>query len=55
MVYDNEDSMKKYEYKKKLSRIERVKLPSKDWKVEKKKECRKVSKVKKIFKKENKI
>ena len=47
MVYDSEDSMKKYEPKKRLSRIEREKLPPKDRKVEKKKEGRKVSKVKK--------
>ena len=47
MVYDNEDSMKKYEPKKRLARIEREKLPPKDRKVEKKKEGRKVSKVKK--------
>ena len=47
MVYDNEDSMKKYEPKKRLARIEREKLAPKDRKVEKKKEGRKVSKVKK--------
>ena len=47
MVYDNEDSMKKYEPKKRLARIEREKLPPKDRKVEKKKEGRKVCKVKK--------
>ena len=47
MVYDNEDSMKKYEPKKRLARIEREKLAPKDRKVEKKKEGRKVCKVKK--------
>ena len=47
MVYDNEDSMKKYEPKRRLARIEREKLAPKDRKVEKKKEGRKVSKVKK--------
>ena len=47
MVYDNEDSMKKYEPKRRLARIEREKLAPKDRKVEKKKEGRKVTKVKK--------
>ena len=47
MVYDSEDSMKKYEPKKRLARIEREKLAPKDRKVEKKKEGRKVLKVKK--------
>ena len=47
MVYDNEDSMKKYEPKKRLIRLEREKLAPKDRKVEKKKEGRKVCKVKK--------
>ena len=47
MVYDNEDSMKKYEPKSRLARIEREKLAPKDRKVEKKKEGRKVCKVKK--------
>ena len=47
MVYDTEDSMKKYEPKRRLARIEREKLAPKDRKVEKKKEGRKVSKVKK--------
>ena len=47
MVYDSEDSMKKFEPKKRLARIEREKLAPKDRKVEKKKEGRKVSKVKK--------
>ena len=47
MVYDNEDSMKKYEPKKRLVRIEREKLAPKDRKADKKKEGRKVSKVKK--------
>ena len=47
MVYDNEDSMKKYEPKKRRARIEREKLAPKDRKVEKKKEGRKVCKVKK--------
>ena len=47
MVYDTEDSMKKYEPKKRLARIEREKLAPKDRKVEKKKEGRKVTKVKK--------
>ena len=47
MVYDSEDSMKKYEPKKRLARIEREKLAPKDRKVEKKKEGRKVCKVKK--------
>ena len=46
MVYDSEDSMKKYESKKRLARIEREKDP-KNKKVEKKKEGRKVLKVKK--------
>ena len=45
MVYDSEDSMKKYESAKRLARIEREKDPKK--KVEKKKEGRKVLKVKK--------
>ena len=45
MVYDSEDSMKKYESAKRLARIEREKDPKK--KVEKKKEGRKVTKVKK--------
>ena len=45
MVYDSEDSMKKYESAKRLARIEREKDKSK--KVEKKKEGRKVCKVKK--------
>ena len=47
MVYDNEDSMKKYEPKRRLARLEREKLAPKDRKVEKKKEGRKVAKVKK--------
>ena len=47
MVYDSEDAMKKYEPKKRLARIEREKLAPKDRKVEKKKEGRKVCKVKK--------
>ena len=47
MVYDTEDSMKKYEPKRRLARIEREKLAPKDRKVEKKKEGRKVTKVKK--------
>ena len=47
MIYDNEDSMKKYEPKRRLARIEREKLAPKDRKVEKKKEGRKVTKVKK--------
>ena len=47
MVYDSEDSMKKYEPKRRLLRIEREKLAPKDRKVEKKKEGRKVNKVKK--------
>ena len=47
MVYDNEDSMKKYEPKSRLARIEREKLAPKDRKVEKGKDGRKVSKVKK--------
>ena len=47
MVYDTEDSMKKYESKRRLARIEREKLAPKDRKVEKKKEGRKVTKVKK--------
>ena len=47
MVYDNEDAMKKYEPKKRLIRIEREKLAPKDRKADKKKEGRKVSKVKK--------
>ena len=47
MVYDSEDSMKKFEPKKRLARIEREKLAPKDRKVEKKKEGRKVCKVKK--------
>ena len=47
MVYDSEDSMKKFEPKKRLARIEREKLAPKDRKAEKKKEGRKVSKVKK--------
>ena len=47
MVYDSEDSMKKYEPKRRLLRIEREKLAPKDRKVEKKKEGRKVFKVKK--------
>ena len=46
MVYDNEDSMKKYEPKKRLIRLEREKLAPKDRKADKKKEGRKVSKVK---------
>ena len=46
MVYDSEDSMKKYESKKRLARIEREKEKKKK-KVEKKKEGRKVLKVKK--------
>ncbi len=46
MVYDSEDSMKKYESAKRLARIEREKDP-KNKKVEKKKEGRKVVKVKK--------
>ena len=46
MVYDSEDSMKKYESAKRLARIEREKDP-KNKKVEKKKEGRKVLKVKK--------
>ena len=45
MVYDSEDSMKKYESAKRLARIEREKDKAK--KVEKKKEGRKVCKVKK--------
>ena len=45
MVYDSEDSMKKYVSAKRLARIEREKDPKK--KVEKKKEGRKVTKVKK--------
>ncbi len=45
MVYDSEDSMKKYESAKRLARIEREKDKTK--KVEKKKEGRKVCKVKK--------
>ena len=44
MVYDSEDSMKKYESAKRLARIEREKEKKK---VEKKKEGRKVLKVKK--------
>ena len=47
MVYDSEDAMKKYEPKKRLARIEREKLAPKDRKADKKKEGRKVSKVKK--------
>ena len=47
MVYDNEDALKKYEPKKRLARIEREKLAPKDRKADKKKEGRKVSKVKK--------
>ena len=47
MVYDTEDSMKKYEPKKRMIRIEREKLAPKDRKADKKKEGRKVSKVKK--------
>ena len=46
MVYDSEDSMKKYESAKRLARMEREKDP-KNKKVEKKKEGRKVVKVKK--------
>ena len=46
MIYDSEDSMKKYESAKRLARIEREKDP-KNKKVEKKKEGRKVVKVKK--------
>ena len=46
MVYDSEDSMKKYESKKRLARIEREKDP-KNKKVEKKNEGRKVIKFKK--------
>ncbi len=45
MVYDSEDSMKKYVSAKRLARIEREKDPKK--KGEKKKEGRKVTKVKK--------
>ena len=45
MVYDSEDSMKKYVSAKRLARIEREKDPKK--KLEKKKEGRKVTKVKK--------
>ena len=47
MVYDSEDFMKKYEPKRRLARIEREKLAPKDRKGEKKKEGRKVLKVKK--------
>ena len=47
MVYDSEDAMKKYEPKRRLMRIEREKLAPKDRKGEKKKEGRKVLKVKK--------
>ena len=46
MVYDSEDSMKKYESAKRLARMEREEGP-KNKKVEKKKEGRKVFKVKK--------
>ena len=45
MIYDSEDSMKKYVSAKRLARIEREKDPKK--KGEKKKEGRKVTKVKK--------
>ena len=47
MAYDTEDAMKKYEPKKRMIRIEREKLAPKDRKADKKKEGRKVSKVKK--------
>lgn len=47
LIYDNEDSMKKFEPKYRLRRVEVEKLPPKDRKKKEKKEGRKVIKVKK--------
>jgi small subunit ribosomal protein S24e len=47
LIYDNEDSMKKFEPRYRLRRVELEKLPPKDRKKKEKKEGRKVSKVKK--------
>ena len=47
LIYDNEDSMKKFEPKYRLRRVEMEKLPPKDRKKKEKKDGRKVCKVKK--------
>ena len=47
LIYDSDDAMKKYEPPSRLKRMELEKLPPKERKAPKKKERRKVSKVKK--------
>ena len=47
LIYDSDDSMKKYEPPSRIRRMELEKLPPKERKIPKKKEGRKVSKVKK--------